>query len=783
MAFAGDCLLFRGFSIVLALGRESFSQTGASLTQMSQRQVFPQLLFIRVSQLAALMSALLFSGCGSNSSTPPPPATPTAPANLAASVASSTQINLSWSASTETGGTISLYLIERCQGSACSSFAQVGTSATTAFNDAALNASTSYSYRVRAKDANNNTGPYSIIVSATTSGSSISVSISPKRAAVTTSQVQQFTATVSGTTTTGVNWFVDGTLNGSATVGTITGGLYKPGTAIGTHTITAQSVLDGTSSNPGSIAVTDLAAYFSWRGPETDTTRQGVNPKEYALTTTTVNSSTFGKLFSCLVDGFVFDQPQYVANLTIGGAKHNVVYVATENDSLYAFDADDPTCKAVWSGTHISLLGAGETAANSSDTGQVGLGPLVGITGTPVIDPATNTLYVVTVSEAGSTPFIQRLHAIDITSGGEKAGSPVVISASVPGTGSGSSGGILHFDPTRNHQRPSLLLSNGKVFIAWASHEDIPIYHGWVIAYNAATLAQIAAFSSTPDGAASGGLEGGIWMSGAAPAADSAGNIYLSVGNGTFDDTASTIPPVAPNDDFGDSVVKLVQSGSSLTVSDFFAPNNQGALNTGDVDLGSTGVVLLPDLSGNSPTHLMFCGGKDGRIYLMNRDSLGKFSSSSNNVVQSFQVSSDTADGFRSTPAFFNNTLYGAGLGDHLMAVAFNASSRLFNTTPSSQSAETYGGWGVSPMVSAQGISNGVVWTIDYGPDQGSPSAQAILRAYDATNLAAKLYDSSQQGARDATGLAIKFSVPTVANGKVYVGTQTTLEVFGLLPN
>ena len=360
-----------------------------------------------------------------------------------------------------------------------------------------------------------------------------------------------------------------------------------------------------------------------------------------------------------------------------------------------------------------------------------------------------------------------------------------MISGSVPGKGSGSTGSpaTISFDALRNNQRPGLLLLSGVVYIAWASHDDTPTYHGWVIAYNAATLAQKAAFSPTPDGTQSGGLEGGIWMTGAAPAADSSGNVYLSVGNGTFDDTLDTVPPVAPADDFGDSVLKLTLSGSSLSVADFFAPDDQMTLNTGDVDLGSTGVVLLPDLTGASPTHLMFCGGKDGNIYLLSRDNLGKYLMSSNAVVQYFQLSGDTSNGFRSTPAFFNNTLYGAGLGDPLMAVVFTPSTRLFSTTPSSQSAETYGGFGVTPMVSAQSTTNGIVWTIDYGPDQGSPSTSAILRAYNATSLASKLYDSSSQGTRDQTGLAVKFTVPTVANGKVYVGTQTELDVFGLLPN
>src|SRR4029077_5489785 len=283
-------------------------------------------------------------------------------------------------------------------------------------------------------------------------------------------------------------------------------------------------------------------------------TRQGVNPKEYSLNSSNVRAATFGKLFSCAVDGFVYAEPLYVANLAIPGkGTHNVVYVATENDSLYALDADDPSCTSVWSTRAISLLPANEAHVTASDVSSSNIGPLVGITGPPVIDPSSNTLYVVATSKNSSTnTFIQRLHAVDISTGQEKFGGPVIISAQVPGQGTGNSAGMMSFNPQTNNQRPGLLLLNGVVYIAWASHDDTPIYEGWVIGYNATTLQQVAAFTPDPDGTLSSGQEGGIWMSGAAPAADSAGNIYLSVGNGTFDNTSNTLPPVAPNDDFGD---------------------------------------------------------------------------------------------------------------------------------------------------------------------------------------------------------------------------------------
>ncbi len=598
----------------------------------------------------------------------------------------------------------------------------------------------------------------------------ISVSISPKQGGLTLSQTLIFTATVTGDSQNlGVTW--------SATGGSFSSNTSNPttysvsGAPAGVYTITATSNADNTKSASATIGITNLAGIYSWRGMEGDTTRQGVNSKEYALTTANVSSATFGKLFSCSVDGYVFAQPLYIANLAISGKMHNVVYVATENDSLYAFDADTNAapCTPLW---QRSLLLAGETVVTASNVGNKGIGGLIGITGTPVIDPVSGTLYVVAESvNAGA--YIHRLYAINITTGTNNV-APQVIAASVPGSGSGATGATLSFDPLRNLQRPGLLLLNGNVYIGWGSNDDTPIYHGWIMGYTASNLQQIAAISVTPDGSASGGLEGGVWMTGAAPSADSSGNIYISVGNGTFDDTTNAVPPVAPHNDFGDSALKLT---NVLAVSDFFTPFNQATLDAEDEDLGSSGVVLLPDLTAPGVTHLMFCGGKDGKIYLMNRDSMGHYQAANGGAVQYFKLSGDnTGNGFRTTPAFFNNTLYGAGDNDPLMAVNFDPSTRQFAMTPSFKSNETYTYTGVSPSISAQGTTNGIVWVIDYG------HTNAILRAYNAANLT-KLYDSSQQGARDTGGPDMKFTVPTVANGKVYVGTQTELDVYGLLPN
>ena len=618
----------------------------------------------------------------------------------------------------------------------------------------------------------------------------ISVSISPTRGSLTTSQRLSFVATLTNDTQNqGVSWTATGTSCTGIACGTLTNmttaaTTYNPPATPGVYTVTATSVADITKSASTTIGVSDIQGVFSWHGTESDTSRQGVNSKEYSLSASNVRAATFGKLFSCAVDGFVYAEPLYASNLSIPGkGTHNVVFVATENDSLYAFDADDPSCTSVWSTGAISLLPANETHVTSGDVNSSNIGPLVGITGTPAIDPSSSTLYAVAASKnANTNTFIQRLHAIDLSTGQEKFGGPVLISAQLPGQGTGNFGGMMSFNPRTNNQRPGLLLLNGVVYIAWASHDDTPIYEGWVIGYNATTLQQVAAFTPDPDGTASHGQEGGIWMSGAAPAADSSGNIYLSVGNGTFDDSSSTLPAVAPNDNFGDSALKLLPAGNTLTVADFYTPPDQSNLNTNDYDLGGAGIVLFN--SGGSS--FLLTAGKDGNIYLLNQNQLGRYKSGAGEqdaALQNFNVIDPT--GFRSSPAFFNNTVYLAGLDSPLFAIPFDTLHNVLALPPyqsSEQSNETYGGYGTTPAISAQGSANGIAWVIDVGPETGTPSVHAVLRAYDAANLKNLLYASPSSGSQ-AAGLAVKFTVPTVANGKVYLGTQTELDVYGLLPN
>ena len=647
----------------------------------------------------------------------------------------------------------------------------------------------------------------------------VTVSISPTFAALAaTSQMQQFTATVTGNTTdVSVNWSVDGVVGGNATVGTInSAGLYTPPAAGGTHTVTATSVAHPSDSALANVAVTDLAGVFTHHN---DLSRDGTNKQEYALTPTVVNANSFGKLFSCPVDGAVFTQPLWVPGLSINGAVHNVIFVATQHDTVFAFDADANPCMEYWQGSgtlgEVDLLDAlhggtsGETPVYWDDVGcQCGVGdiyPEVGVTGTPVIDPATNTIYLVSASQNGSLgTFYQRLHALDLASGSEKFSAPVNIAASVLGNGDGSSSGMVTFSAQMQNQRPALALTGGTVYVGWSSHEDASPWHGWLIGYSASNvLQQAAVFNTSPNG----GM-GGIWASGGAAAVDSDGNIYVSTGNGVFDANDTTLP----DNDYGDSILKLAPSsgstanGENLDLLDWFTPDNQSTLAGDDLDLGSGQGVLLPDqTSGSLPAHLLVAIGKQGIVYLINRDNMGHFEPGSNQIVQSFTGS---LSGFYGTPALWQNNLYFAGSldnsgsGDYLKSFTFNPSTGQFDTTPASESSHYYNFPGASPSVSSQGPSNGIVWVLDesaYGyanpnPTDGTTNCfqvpvptvcvgPAVLHAYDAANLLTEYWNSSTAANnRDQAGSAVKFVPPTVANGKVYVSTRTEVDVYGLSP-
>ena len=495
-----------------------------------------------------------------------------------------------------------------------------------------------------------------------------------------------------------------------------------------------------------------------------DNARDGQNLSESVLTPSNVNDDQFGRLFVQPLDGYAYTQPLYVAGLQIAGGTHNVVFVATEHDSVYAFDADTNagvSSNPLW---HVSFInpGAGITTVPSADVSCSNISPEIGITGTPVIDPTSNTLYVVSKTKENGSYF-QRLHALDITSGAEKFGGPVVIEATVAGTGDGSTSGQVSFDPLKNNQRPGLMLLNGIVYLTWASHCDHTPFHGWMIAYNAQSLQQVAIWNASPNGS-----DGGIWQSGSGPAADSSSNIYLTTGNGTFDYNTG-------GKDMGDSVVKFGPPASgSIPVLDYFTPYNEAVLSADDTDLGSAGVMLLPDQAQGSPhQHLLVQSGKEGSLYLINRDSMGHFNSSGD--TQIVQWLSGVTGGLWSTPAFWNNTLFVGPTNDSIEAFSFNANNKgLLSTTPVSSSQETYTYPGPTPSISADGNTNGILWAV------ADVSGMAQLRAYDATNLSHELFqtDDNQQ---QAPGSYVKYAVPTVVNGKVYVGTQNQLAVYGLL--
>ena len=479
-----------------------------------------------------------------------------------------------------------------------------------------------------------------------------------------------------------------------------------------------------------------------------DLARTGQNLNETTLTPTRVSSGRFGQLFSEAVDGHVYAQPLYMPGVNIPGkGLHNVVFVATEHDSIYAFDADRNAAAPLW---HVNFtnFALGVTAAPSDSLACNVIAPEVGITGTPVIDPASGTLYVVamTLEQFGQT-YVQRLHALDVATGAEKPGSPVEIQASIAGTGDGNS--MVRFHPRFYKQRSGLLLLNGVVYTAWSSHCDAGNYHGWVIGYDAETLQQVSVYTSTPNWYA-----GSFWQGGAAPAADADGNIYVVSGNGTFDADRG-------GSDLGESIIKL-STVPGLSVADYFTPFNADALSEKDMDLGSSGALLLPDSAGTpAHPHLLVSGSKEGRIYVLDRDKMGHFQPGSDSqIVQSLPAAVGPVFGI---PVYFNNTVYFAGKND--VVKAFSLSRGLLSEKPVSQSVSPVPYLGLVPSISANGSTNGILWTID---------SAAQLHAFDASNLRNELYHGS-------VGSYIKFSTPTIANGKVYVGTMNSLVVFGLL--
>lgn len=553
-----------------------------------------------------------------------------------------------------------------------------------------------------------------------------------------------------------------------------------------------------------------------------DNERIGANLHETVLTPSNVNAWTFGKLYSIPLDGDVYAQPLYVPAVQVPGrGTRDIVYVATENNTVYALDADDPNGSALWR----AHLGPAMREQDLPSAACSIIFPKLGITGTPAIDLSTHTLYVVARTFEHSQDEY-RLYALDVVTGQQRPGSPVVISATVPGVGDGSVGGKITFDPSLQLQRVGLTLVKDRLFVGFGSNCDIGSFHGWLLAYDTSTLTQIAAFVSTPNA-----FHGGIWQSGAAPAADPEGNLYIATGDGTFDAASG-------GSDYGDTFLKLhLGVDQQWLVLDYFTPFDQERMDDLNDDLGSSGPILLPDQPG-AHSHLIVSGAKSGTIYLMDRDNMGHFGHEEDPVVQTLRAALPKID---STAAYWEGLqgrwLYINGVGGPLQQ--YSVTDGRLSSTPVFQSDELFGYPGSTPAISASGKTDGIAWVVAtqvpgtsskmrayfhrinllvrrfvHQPGEvfhkilieirllfRSPSIfwgslkkllpnrtpevmdqPAILRAYDATNISNLLYDSSEApGNRDRANGPVKFAVPTVANGRVYFGTKNHLEIYGLL--
>jgi Immunoglobulin domain/Immunoglobulin I-set domain/PQQ-like domain len=582
----------------------------------------------------------------------------------------------------------------------------------------------------------------------------------PTNATVTAGQSATFTVTATGTAPLTYEWSLNGSAAGtnssSFTISQTT--LAQTGAQIFvTVTNTAGHATSQTVTLTVNAVQTSTVNVLTYHN---DVARTGQNVNESTLTTANVKSANFGLVGNLPVDAGVDAEPLYVSNVNVVGGVHNVVYVVTENDSVYAFDAD--TFAQLW---HVSLLGANESASDNRGCGQVS--PIIGITSTPVIDLSAGThgeIFLVAMSLDSGGNYHQRLHALDLTTGAEISGSPTTIQASFPTTN-----GTTTFDPKQYKERAALLLLNGVIYTTWASHCDDGPYTGWIMGYSETTLQQTSALDVTPNGG-----DGAIWMAGDGPAADSSGNIYFLDGNGTFDDTLNS-DGFPEHGDFGNGFIKLSTAGNKLSVADYFTMFNTDAESDSDQDLGSGGEMLLPDLQDTQANtwHLAVGAGKDGHIYVVNRDLMGKFNTSNDSAIYQEIDANGLGGGVWSMPAYFNNVVYYGAVSDHLRA--FSIANAKLTTPASSMTAGTFGYPGTTPSISANGTSAGIVWAVEN-------NGGGILHAYDATNLGTELYNSNQAANSRDHFADNKFITPMIANGKVYVGTPNSVAVFGLLP-
>ncbi len=557
--------------------------------------------------------------------------------------------------------------------------------------------------------------------------------------------------TASGSTGGTGSGSASGTGSGTGS-GTMGGAGSGSGSTMGSAGSTGGATGSGSTATGTAAFATDVLMHHN------DLGRTGQMLAETTLTLANVNSSSFGKVAFLAADGKVDGQPLFVTNLSIGGVAHDVVYVVTEHDSVYAYDAT--SFAQLW---RVSLTGSGETP--SDDRGCQDITPEIGITSTPVIDRsrgANGVLYAVAMTRDSSGGYHHRLHALDLTSGAEVLGGPTEIAATYPGNGAASVNGVVTFNPSLHSERAALTLVGGNIYMGWTAHCMSGAYTGWAMAYNADTLKQTSALSITPNGS-----QGSIWMAGSGMASDGT-SIYVVDGNGTFGTTLNAQGyPV--DGDYGNSLMKL--SLGTLQVTDYFAFDNVVAEASADNDFGSGGVMLLPDqaTAGGLVKHLAVAAGKDNNIYVVDRDSMGKFSPTANNIWQ--ELIGTLAGGIWGSPAYYNGVVYYGGLADNLKALPI--SGAFLATTAASKSPTAFAYPGATPAVSANGASNAIVWAAENG-------TIGALHAYDATNLAHELYNSNQAGTRDQWGAGNKFITPMIARGKVYVGATNGVAVFGL---
>ena len=705
----------------------------------------------RTATSTALLSVWLLAGCGSNSNSKsgtPPPVITTQPSNQTVNsgqtatfsvVATGTALTYQWKQETTS-----------------------------------IPGATAASYTTPATSATDNGSQFQVTVgnpggSITSNAATLSVTASPlitvepANQSVTVGATATFTVTAAGTAPLSYQWQKASTSISGATSSTYT----TPATALtdngSQYDVVVSNSLGNATSTLATLTVTTTPAPVDVVTYQYDNGREGANQSETTLTPANVKSTTFGKLGFYSVDGLVDGQPLYLWQVSIpGNGTHNVLYVVTEHDSVYAFDAD--TGATLW---QVSLLGSGETTSDNRGCSQVT--PEIGITSTPVIDRSNGpngALYAVAMSKNGSNYF-QRVHALDLTTGAELFGGPVTVQATFPGMGAANKNGSVIFDPKQYKERTGLLLSNGVLYTMWASHCDDAPYTGWILGYDGLTLEQTQVLDVTPNG-----NDGAIWMSGAAPAADLNGDLYFLDANGTFD-TQLDSNDFPVNGDFGNSFLRLSTS-PILTVADYFTMSGTVAESNADEDLGAGGAVVLLDLTDNGGhVHQLAVGaGKDSVIYIVDRNAMGKFNSTSDNIYQ--EISGALGGQVFSKPAVFNDTVYYGAAGDSIRA--FPIVNAMLATTASSKTSHSFTYPGATPTVSANGSNDAILWAVEN-------SNPAVLHAYDATNLATELYNSNQAAnSRDHFGAGNKFMVPIVVNGKVFVGTPNGVAVFGLLP-